>query len=252
MQIMKNMKINALIVEDDKESRDILCLYLKQHGGFSEIIEADSAEDALFKLMETSPDIVFLDIFLPGKSGIDFLGLLSRQAIRTHFVIVSSSRNFAVDAIKFDVFDYLLKPINKVELFNIIDRFRLKIITHPERKLKQVLKGLDDGVKIKFNSRNSYVVVEPRDIVYCQADGSYTDIYLANGKKELANTYLAKVEEVLVRFNFVRISRSTLINVKWLRSVNRSNDTCLLLVDGKEFLVQGAKTHLKTLCNMNF
>ena len=246
------MKVNALIVEDDKESRDLLGLYLKQHGGFSEIIEAHSAEDALYKLMETSPDIVFLDIQLPGKSGIDFLGLLSKQPIKTHFVIVSSSRNFAVDAIKFDVFDYILKPINKVELFNIIDRFRLKIITNPEKKLKQVLKGLDDGVKIKFNSRSSYVIVEPKDIVYCQADGSYTDIYLSNGKTELASTYLAKVEEVLMKFNFVRISRSTLINVKWLRSVNRSNDTCLLLVDGKEFVVQGAKAHLRALCNMDF
>ena len=246
------MKINALIVEDDKESRDILHLYLKQHGGFSEIIEAHSAEDALFKLMETSPDIVFLDIQLPGKSGIDFLGLLSKHPINTHFVIVSSSRNFAVDAIKLDVFDYLLKPINKVELYNIIDRFRLNIITNPQGKLKQVLKGLDDGVKIKFNSRNSYVIVEPKDIVYCQADGSYTDIYLSNGKKELANTYLAKVEEVLMKFNFVRISRSTLINVKWLRSVNRSNDTCVLMVDGSEFVVQGARAHLKALCNMDF
>lgn len=249
---MKNMKVNALIVEDDKESRDLLHLYLKQHGGFSEIIEAYSAEDALFKLMETSPDIVFLDIQLPGKSGIDFLGLLSKQPIKTHFVIVSSSRNFAVDAIKFDVFDYLLKPVSKVELFNIIDRFRLKIITNPETKLKDVLKGLDDGVKIKFNSRNSYIIVEPKDIVYCQADGSYTDIYLSNGKKELASTYLAKVEEVLLRFNFTRISRSTLINVKWLRSVNRNNDTCTLLVDGKEFVVQGTKPHIKALCNMDF
>ncbi len=246
------MKVNALIVEDDKESMDLLHMYLKQHGGFSEIIEAHSAEDALFKLMETLPDIVFLDIQLPGKSGIDFLGLLSKQPIKTHFVIVSSSRNFAVDAIKFDVFDYILKPINKVELFNIIDRFRLKIITNPEKKLKQVLKGMDDGIKIKFNSRSSYVIVEPKDIVYCQADGSYTDIYLSNGKKELANTYLAKVEEVLLKFNFVRISRSTLINAKWLRSVNRSNDTCLLLVDGNEFIVQGAKAHLKALCSMDF
>ena len=246
------MKVNALIVEDDKDSRDLLHLYLKQHGGFSEIIEASSAEDALYKLMETSPDIVFLDIQLPGKSGIDFLGLLNKQSIRTHFVIVSSSRNFAVDAIKFDVFDYLLKPVSKVELYNIIDRFRLKIITNPEVKLKEVLKGLDDGVKIKFNSRNSYIIVEPKDIVYCQADGSYTDIYLTNGKMELANTYLAKVEEVLTKFNFTRISRSTLINVKWLRSVNRSNDTCVLFVDGKEFVVQGSRSLIKALCNMEF
>jgi DNA-binding LytR/AlgR family response regulator len=249
---MKTMKVNALIVEDDKESRDLLCLYLKQHGGFSEIVEACSAEDALFKLMETLPDIVFLDIQLPGKSGIDFLGLLNRQSIRTHFVIVSSSRNFAVDAIKFDVFDYILKPINKAELFNVIDRFRLKIITNPGKKLQHVIKGQGDEVKIKFNSRSSYVIVEPKDIVYCQADGAYTSVYFSNGKKELVSTYLTKVEEVLLKFNFVRISRSTLINVNWLRSVNRSNDTCCLMVEGKEFIIQGAKLQLKDLCNMDF
>jgi len=249
---MKNMRVTALIVEDDKESRELLHLYLKQHGGFSEIIEACTAEDALFKLMETLPDIVFLDIQLPGKSGVDFLELLSKQKINTHFVVVSSFRNFAVDAIKFDVFDYLLKPVSKVELYNVIDRFRLKIITDPEGKLKQVLKGINDSVKIKFNSKNSYIIVEPGDIVYCQANGSYTDIYLTNGKRELANTYLMKVESVLTKFNFVRISRSVLINVKWLRSVNRSNDTCLLIADGREFVVQGAKTHLKALCSMDF
>lgn len=249
---MKNIKINALIVEDDKESRDLLHLYLKQHDSFSEINEANSAEDALFKLMETSPDIVFLDIQLPGKSGIDFLGLLSKQPIKTHFVIVSSSRSFAVDAIKLNVFDYLLKPVSKVELYNIIDRFRLSILTNPEDKLKEVLKGLDEGVKIKFNSRHSYIIVEPQDIVYCMADGCYTDIYLRNGKKEIANAYLTKVEEVLTRFNFTRISRSALINVKWLRSVNRSNDTCLLVADGVEFLIQGTKPNIRALCSMDF
>lgn len=245
---MKNMKVNALIVEDDKDARDLLRFYLEQHGGFSFIAEAETAEDALFKLLETSPDIVFLDIQLPGKSGIDFLGLLSKQPIACHFVIVSSSPTFAVDAINLEVFDYLLKPVNKEDLYNVIDQFRLRIITNPEKKLKEVLKDMADDIKIKFNSKSSYVIIEPAEIIYCQADGTYIEFFLTKGRKELANTSLAKTEELLLRFNFYKISRSILINTKWLRSINRSNDTCTLLAEGKEFVLQGSRGLIKELC----
>ncbi len=245
---MKNMKVNALIVEDDKDARDLLHLYLDQHGGFSHVEEAESAEEALYKLLEISPDIVFLDIQLPGKSGIDFLALLSKQPIVSHFVIISSSPTFAVDAINLEVFDYLLKPVNQKQLYNVIDRFRLKILTNPEKKLKEVLKEVGDGVKIKFNSKSSYIMIEPGEIIYCQADGTYIEFFLTRGRKELANTSLSKTEDLLMKFSFYKISRSILINTRWLRSINRSNDTCTLLVEGKEYVLQGSRGLIKELC----
>jgi len=194
--------------------------------------------------MENKPDMVFLDIQLPGKSGVDFLDLLSKHSFKSHFVIVSSSRNFAVDVIKFNVYDYLLKPVNKKELYNIIDNYRLKVITNPLDKLGDVLEQVNESVKIKFISRGSYVIVDPMDIAYCHAEGSYTDVFFTNGSSETISGSLARVDEVLEKFNFMRIGRSALINLNLLRSIDRTKNSCLLVANDRSFEVEGARRYI--------
>lgn len=249
---MRDLRINALIIEDDEEALALLKMHLKQHGAFSEIDTAGTAEEGLFKLMETNPDIVFLDIQLPGKSGIDILDVISGKGICSHFVIVSSSRNFALNAIKLDVFNYLLKPVNKIELYNIIDKFRLQIMTNPDKKINEFVDHYDDSLKIKISTRHSYILIDPVDIIYCKSQGSYTELYLNNGEKEIANTSLLKLEEILSKFSFYRISRAIVINTNYLRSINKQESYCVIASDGFEHQLGGSDKLIRALSRMDF
>lgn len=249
---MRDLRINALIIEDDEEALALLKMYLKQHGAFSEIDTAGTAEEGLFKLMETNPDIVFLDIQLPGKSGIDVLDVISGKGINSNFVIVSSSRNFALNAIKLDVFNYLLKPVNKIELYNIIDKFRLQIITNPDKKINEFVDTYDDSLKIKISTRHSYTLIDPVDIIFCKTEGSFTELYLNNGQKEMANTSLLKLEEILSKFTFYRISRAIVINTSYLRSINRQDNQCILEANGFKHEVSGSDKLIRALSRLDF
>ena len=248
---MKKMKLRALVVDDEKSDRDLLSYLLKSHPGIEEVHVANSAEEGLFQFIDINPDIVFLDIVMPGKSGIDFINLIKKRNLETNLIITSAHREAAIEAIKKQVFDFILKPINEQKLFELIDKYQDQKHENINQKLDKVLNNIDSSFKIKISSRNSHLVVEPAKIVYCTAEGAYTDIHLSNGTIELANANLSKIETLLQDFRFFRIGRSTLINLDYLWKVNRSENTCTLLANDNEVKLRGSAKLIKALCQTN-
>ncbi|MGQ8337627.1 LytR/AlgR family response regulator transcription factor [Sunxiuqinia sp. A32] len=248
---MKKLRLKALVVDDEKADRDLLCYLLKSNSGIGEIHEAGNVEDALFKFIDISPDIVFLDIVMPGKSGLDFIELIKKRNLATNIIIVSAYKDSAIEAIRSQVYDFILKPINEKDLSSLIEKYRVHKNMNINEKLDKVLNNIDNGLKLKISSKNSHILIDPNDILYCAAEGSYTDIHLTNGSIELANTYLAKVEKMLEDFRFFRIGRSTLINLDKLWKVNRNDNSCVLSALEKNVKLRGSAKQIKLLCEMN-
>lgn len=247
---MTTSKLRALIVDDEKEARDVLKYMLKKHSEIKVIDEAESTESALFKFMKEKPEIVFLDLVMPGQNGTEFISLIRKEKLDTNIVIVSSYRDMAIDAIKHDVYDFLLKPVNAAKLATIIETIKNRKLAIPNAELDALLTNMKNDPKLKLSSINSHIVIDPKEILYCEAQGSYTHIHLDNGTIELANTYLGKMEEVLGNYDFFRIGRQFLINLDKLKSVIRFDNSCVLTGGKKEVKLYGSKKQIKELCKI--
>jgi len=244
-------KLTALVVDDEKDARDFLKYLLKSLNEIEVIDEAEDLESAILKFLGHKPDVVFLDLVMPGKGGIEFIELLKKQKIETNIVIVSAYRNLAIEAIRNEVYDFLLKPFGSKDLKNIVSKILNRRAKNNSLKIDNFLSSFVQNTKLKLSSANSHVLIDPNEILYCAAEGSYTYVHLDNGKIEISNTYLGKIEEILRQYNFYRIGRSTLINLDKLWRANKSDSSCILLSNKKEVKLYGSKKQIKELCKMD-
>ncbi|MFV0379051.1 MAG: LytR/AlgR family response regulator transcription factor [Mangrovibacterium sp.] len=248
---MTNIKLKVLIVDDEKDARDILRYYLNDIPAVAEIEEASNVEEAVFKYLENKPDIVFLDIMMPGRTGADMIEILKRREPDCQIIIVSNHRDNAIMAIQNNVYDFILKPIDFSILAEKLDKYYLRKEASMEERLRKIVFSSEQGTKLRISSVNSHTIVDPNELIYCIADGSYTYLYLDGGIRELANTYLGKIELALPENRFFRLSRKILINLDKLTHVDRVNRSCTL--KGGNFVVKltGAQKQIKILLEMD-
>ena len=244
--------LKVLIVDDDKDARHLICHYLKSIPHIGAIEESENVEDALFKTISFAPDLIFLDIMMPGRNGTELMELIEKRELPSHVVVVSGAEDWAISAIKNSVYDFFLKPAKKEDLERFINKFLEKRNAGVDKNLNHILTTIDDGQKIRLSSINSYVLVDPLEIVYCEAEGSYTHLYLENGTREMANSYLGMIEKRFSGLQFFRISRSYLINLNKLLKINRGDDTCILVAGKKKIKIKGSKKQLKILSELDF
>ncbi|MGV8091463.1 MAG: LytR/AlgR family response regulator transcription factor [Mangrovibacterium sp.] len=249
---MDKDRLKVLIVDDEKDARHLIRHYLKDIPQIALIEEAANVEDALFKVIHFTPDLIFLDILMPGRDGTELMELLKKRELHCYVVVVSGTEDSAILAIKNNVYEFLLKPVKKEDIEKSIDNFLKKSNVSLKEKLLWILKEMDDGLKISISSSNSYILVDPVDIVYCEAYGPYTTLHLENGTTEIANNYLGMLEKNLSDKRFYRISRSYLINLNKLLKINIGDYTCTLVCSKKKIKIKGTKKQLKILSEMDF
>jgi two-component system LytT family response regulator len=240
-------KLRALIVDDEESARQLLCKLLEETLCFSEIRLAASVASANNELIDYEPDIIFLDIKMPGKDGFAFLQDLSANPDKPGIVFVTAYEQFAIKAIKNQVFDYLLKPVNRKELKQCILRFLDRI---QKSKVGDILPKTGDYhekiSRIKINTRTGTFFINPATILYCKADGNYT-IICTGEKQHLCSMNLGKIEEQLPKNGFIRAGRSHIINYEYITMLDRKESVVTLNRDGESAKVKLPRQHLKDL-----
>lgn len=226
--------IKALIVDDEIMARNSLYKLLGKYCPDVKCIgTSENVSEAFEAIQKLKPDIVFLDIEMPGENGFK---LLERFKILPFEVIFTTAYSeHAIKAFRYAALDYLCKPIDFRLLIESVGRFKEKQDKwQRQERMELLLQNLNNTSsefrKIALPTSNGYLFEQLSKIVYCQANINYTYIHLLNGKKILVSKTLKEFENTLPTEFFFRAHKSYLINMNLISEYCREGD-CVILVD---------------------
>ena len=209
--------LQVAIVEDEKHSRETLKNLLEEFCNDVVIVGmAGSVSEAIEMIKIKKPELVFMDIELQTGTGFDVLDSLSNE----HFEVIFTTafEQYAIKAIKFSSIDYLLKPIDIEELQSAVEKARVKKDAQEYQKQLEVLltnfkQPNGENRNICLSTAEGIEFVKIQDIIYCEANGSYTNFLLKEGKKIIVSKHLKEYETLLSEHAFMRVHNSFLINL---------------------------------------
>jgi two-component system, LytTR family, response regulator len=244
---MEKDQINILIIESNvivqgQITQSIQLNTLPSH--FEIVIDTD---EALLKIIDFNPDLIFLEYPVKGNAGNGLIKFVQSKFPDTTLVFVSISKKFAAEAIHYGVYDYLLNPVKIIKVGRILEKVQLRKLSNSFLKIKEIIDNKQEGIKLRFNTIKGLIIVSPDEILFCRADGNYTELHFINKSNELTFIILAKIEEILAPYNFMRINRSTLINKNYIRKVFLLANTLILSANGVEYEIKGSKEPIKNL-----
>ncbi len=216
---MAKSDLTCIIVDDETDALEGLEILINAIGSVEILEKISASETATEKIIELKPDIVFLDIDMPIKNGFEILDDINELKINTKVVFVTAYNQYVLKALRNSAFDYLTKPVDRIELKEVINR-----ISNCENTANISLNTLN-MIKIPVNYGSLFLRIE--DIIYLEADGNYTQIYTNEGK-EFSSLNLGKFELKLSTENFIKISKSLIINTLYLSRFDRKNKKCVL------------------------
>lgn len=201
-------KISAIIIDDERLARKELASMLSDFSNITVVAEADDVPSAIEQIELHSPDVIFLDIQMPGESGFDLLNKIDKQL---KVIFVTAYDEYAIKAFQINALDYLLKPINPERLKNSLER-----IESEEKEAKEFLESInyDEHLLITINSKLKFIPV--KSIVAISSAGDYSNLVFANGKKGLTLKTMKEWEKRLPTNHFSRIHRSNIINLNYV------------------------------------
>lgn len=206
--------LTAVIVDDESRNIDVLSRLVTDFcTDVSVVGTASSVDDACILIKETKPNLVFLDIEMPGKNAFDLIDLLS--PVSFEIIFVTAFEQYATRAFRYSALDYLLKPVGIKELREAIEKAKLQT---GKKNIGERLENYFDNTtrkqpKIAIPVNDGYCFFSHNDIVCCIAENSYTQVCLANGTKILSSSNLKHFSELLPPDIFCRIHHSHLINL---------------------------------------
>jgi len=234
------MNLRAIIVEDEETSRDILRNYITKYCPQVKVMgEAANVDEALVLIRNNELDLVFLDVEMPYGNAFDLLDKVGDRSFETIFV--TAYDHYAIDALNAHASYYLLKPISIDKLIEAVDY--VNEIKEKENSLEnKVLQPRITQVegKITIPLQNGFEVLQMKDILYCQADDNYTNIFLLE-KKKLVSKTLKYFEEALSGSGFARVHKSYLVNVNAVVEYRKGKGGSVVLNNGKEIMVSPSK-----------
>lgn len=234
------MNLRAILVEDEENSREILRNYLSKYCPKVQLLgEASNVEEALVLIRNNDLDLVFLDVEMPYGNAFDLLDKVGDRQFET--VFVTAYNHYAIDALNAHASYYLLKPISIDKLIEAVD-YVLEIKEKENSLQNAVLKPVQAQVtgKITIPLQNGFEVLQIEDILYCQADDNYTNIFLKD-KKRLVSKTLKYFEDTLNGSGFARVHKSYLVNVNAITEYKKGKGGSVVLSNGKQIMVSPSK-----------
>ncbi len=219
------MQIKAIIIEDEKNNRENLAKILLEYCSEVNIVaQCSSAIDGRKAIIEYRPDLVFLDIEMPGGDGFSLLE--SFEEINFEVIFVTAYNHYGVKAVKFCALDYLLKPVDILELSQAVEKVQKRLKAKTDTLRLQTLlanRSNESNPKIALPLSDKIVFIDVTSIIRCQGEGNYTHIYLKEEEKLLASKTLKEFEELLSDYNFLRVHQSHLINLNEVKAYMKTD-----------------------------
>lgn len=238
--------INAIIVEDETLlAHGLHKMLLSLCPEINVVSIAHNAQDALHEISKHHPELVFLDISLPGKNAFDLLSEM--KTINFDIIFITAHDSYSIKAFKYNAIDYLLKPVVEDELVNAVN----KAISSKQKYSNAInidalmnswkTHHFENMNKLCLPVLNGFQIIEIEQIIYCEASDSYTIFYLTDNIKVIASKPLSEYSNLLENNNFFRIHRSYLINMEHIRSYAKGEGGVVTMRNGAEIEVSRRK-----------
>lgn len=240
------MLISAVIIDDEQNNIENLEILLEQYcPQLTVVATALNAADGKSIILEHDPDIVFLDIQMPGKNGFALL-----QSLQTHnfeLIFVTAFDQYGIQAVKFSALDYLLKPIDTEELKTAVHKAIYRSSEKKQnKKLENLLLVLEHQQqknlhRIALTSAKETRFIRTQDIIRCESSNNYTTFFLFGREKIMTSKPIFEYEEILVNYGFIRCHQSHLVNKKHIKSWVKEDGGFLLLDDNTQVPISRQK-----------
>ncbi len=237
--------MRTVVIDDELFARQSLISLLKTNFPELEILgEGDSVKTAVDLIQKLDPELVFLDVDLTDGTGFDVLTSLSN--IRFKIIFVTAHQEYALKAIKFSAFDYILKPVSLLELKSAVQRI-IKEKEHSDNQLKwdaffDNFENIRKEVKkIVLKTSESIHLINVPDIIRCEADNNYTTFFLKTGERIIISKGLKDYEDLLGSYGFFRVHQSHLINIKFIARFDKKDGGYVILADKTQIPVSQRK-----------
>lgn len=220
----------AIIIDDELMARELLKGMLHTFCPQIEVVDlCENLPSGVKSIHKHKPNLVFLDIEMPGYSGLDLLDFFNEEEVNFSVIFVTAYNQYAIQAFKLSAVDYLLKPIESDDLTTAVQLFE----KHQKAQNNfQILKdNLNSNIKkIALNTSNSIQFVNLDDILFFKADGSYTHVFLKENKNILTSKNLKYFEDTLIQnSNFVRCHKSFIVNTNYISEYVKSDGGYLVV-----------------------
>ena len=237
--------MKALIIDNETNIRTGLKLLLESYcPEITNITEADGVKMGLEMIRKNQPDILFLDVEMDDGSGFDLMKQIDSPFFQ--LIFVTAHNKYAIDAFQFSAIDYLLKPVNDEALQNAVKKAANNIRNSYLQQQVQVLLQQLAGVQLKDRKivlkdiENTWFV-KVSDILYCEAEGTYTKFFLQNEQTILVSKNLKEYEDILEPLGFLRTHHSFLANPDKIKSYDKTDGGALILEGGLSIPVSQRK-----------
>jgi len=229
--------IRILILDDEEAACNILEILIKKNMPYEHEIRKEQHPVQALQLLETfRPTLVMLDIEMPGMNGFDFLNKAGSWDFDVIFT--TAFDQYAIKAIRFSALDYLLKPLDIVELQNALNRHIIRR-NLPQQSRKELVSNLIENVqrpdadeyRLALSTTEGVFFYLPSEIIRCEGESNYTTFYLENAKPLIVSHTLKEYEALLTDYSFCRVHKSHLINMKFVTRMDR--DGFLWLQNGE-------------------
>ena len=242
------MKINCLIIDDEPLARELLREFLQQHEDLTLIGECSKGTEAVDKIDELKPDLIFLDVQMPGMNGFDVLDEITHDP----FVIFTTAYDqYAIKAFERNAVDYLLKPIDQERFKLAVDRAIGRMNTE-QNNVGELLRNMKTENKTSYDSHifvqksEKLINLAVDEIEHLEASGDYT-ILTTKNDQFVSSSGIGKLEEILNPETFIRVHRSTIININCLKEIEKhfNGGMIVKMNNGKSFPV--SRTYAKLI-----
>jgi two-component system LytT family response regulator len=228
--------MKTIIIDDEEKLSELLRIKLSNHCPDVEIVDiCKNVDEAFLSIKRHKPDLIFLDVAMPGGSGFTLLNRFEK--IDFEIIFVTGYDDYAIDAMKVSAVDYLLKPLKVDDLKKAVQRAQNRIENKRDLEqfhiLKHNLSSIEkQDAKIAIPGNQNYDFVSVNDIVRCEGEQKYTYIYLLGDKRILSSYNIGRYKDILSNYGFFTTHKSHLINIRHIDKYHM--DGTLTMIDGSE------------------
>ena len=239
------MKLKAIIVEDEKASRETLAHYLRTYCPQVELCGmAEAVKPGLELISRYNPDLVFLDIEMPFGNGFDLVEKV--ENVNFDIIFITAFSEYALQAIQVSAAHYLLKPVNIDELIEAVNKVeqnkeKEQNFVHTRILVENIHLENKQLHKMVLPTLEGFEVIRINEIVHCTAQDNFTEFHLVDGSKKLICRSLKHYEELLGDFDFIRVHKSHLINKNFVSKYKKGKGGIAVMSNGDEVEVSASR-----------